>query len=139
MRRLMKIGRTLALAAIAASGSGEPPAPMGPSLGVASLRFDPRDADFSAWLERFRVEIYERWPSQAAALQLGDSGRVELEFTVTRSGSVGRTRVRQASGPKRLRQAAEGTVRAARLLPLPPAYEPRTLTARATFVVGEEP
>ncbi len=139
MRLLTTIGLALVLAATSAGAPAESPAPMGPSLGVGFLRFDPHDADFSAWLERFRVEIYARWPPQAASLQLGDSGRVELEFTVGRNGSVERIRVTRATGPKRLRQAAEGVVRAAKLLPLPPAYEPRSLSVRAAFSIGEEP
>ena len=141
MNWVATIGGALALA-VAANGATAPsPAPVqsGPELMVGALRFDPHGADFRPWIERFRDEIYAKWALQAAELQLGDRGRVELDFTVGRSGHVERARVAQASGPERLRHAAEATIRAMTLLPLPPAYKPRNLKLRAVLAVGEQP
>ncbi len=58
MRLLTTVGLVLVLAATSAGAPAESPAPTGPSLSVGFLRFDPHDADFSTWLERFRVESY---------------------------------------------------------------------------------
>ena len=60
------------------SGTGQQ---MGP------LFFDPQGADFTAWINHFKNEVYRNWivpPSVA----LGARGHVDLEFRVERDGRV---------------------------------------------------
>jgi hypothetical protein len=64
-----------------------------PVLGPAS--FDPQGADFTAWLNQFKDQLYEHWVPPAPPE--GRRLRVNVELTVERAGAVSRVRILEGS------------------------------------------
>lgn len=116
------IGDTGPLGAVTGTGGQ-----MGP------LDFDPQGADFTAWIQRFKNEVYRNWilPPSAA---LGWSGQVEFEFVVDRSGTMTEVRLLQPSGTAAYDRAAHNALVSSRLLPLPADFAPATCTMRVGFI-----
>jgi hypothetical protein len=52
---------------------------MGPGNGFG-LHFDPKGADFTAWVMHMRYEVYRNWIMPKTAL-LGVRGHVDIELT----------------------------------------------------------
>lgn len=68
------------------------------TMAVASVR--------DLYLNSLRHEIERRKVYPSAARALGETGRVEVEIVIERSGEISGRQIRQSSGAKRLDQAA---------------------------------
>jgi len=111
------------------SGTGQQ---MGP------LFFDPQGADFTAWINHFKNEVYRNWIVPQAAL-LGFRGHVDLELTVERDGSLSNLRMLKSSGTPALDRAAANSLLGSRLLPLPRDFGPPRVTMQVTFFYNQGP
>lgn len=101
---------------------------------MGPLLFDDQGADFTAWINQWRNEVYRNWiPPQAAFFGFG-GGEVAFEFTVERDGSLSSVRMLSSTGSRPLDRAAENGLRGARMLPLPSDYAPARLTIQVTFI-----
>jgi periplasmic protein TonB len=112
-----------------ASGAGQQ---MGP------LFFDPQGADFTAWINHFKNEVYRNWivpPSVA----LGARGHVDLEFRVERDGTLSALRLVRSSGTPALDRAASNALRGSRFLPLPDDYGPAQVAMQVSFFYNAAP
>lgn len=116
------------MADLGAPGEGGAVRQMGPLL------FDPQGADFTAWINHWRNEVYRNWiPPQAAFFGFG-GGETGFEFTVERDGRLSSVRMLSSTGSRPLDRAAENALRGARLLALPSDYAPARLTIQVTFI-----
>lgn len=120
-------------------------APTGP-LGITSgtgqqmgaFFFDPQGADFTAWLNHFKNEVYRNWILPQPAL-MGFRGHVDLEFTVARDGSVTGVRMLKTSGTNSLDRAAQNALLASQAMRLPSDFAPDSVTMQVTFYYNEGP
>ena len=119
----------LRLAEEGASSAG-PGATAGPEIG--DPRFDPRGADFAAWVAAFRVTVGPQW----RAVEDAAVGKVDVEFVVERDGSMSAIRVVESSGSLSLDRAATSALGSSRFLPLPEAYPAQSVMMRVTLVHG---
>jgi TonB family protein len=106
-----------------------------PVLGPAY--FDPQGADFTAWVNQFKNQLYEHWVLPPATPE-GRRLRVKVELTVERSGAVSRVRVLEGSRNADFDQAAQAAVRGARFLPLPKAFPAASLTIELPFTYASK-
>ncbi|HVQ31050.1 MAG TPA: TonB family protein [Vicinamibacteria bacterium] len=111
------------------SGTGKQ---MGP------LFFDPMGADFTAWLQQFKTEVYRNWIMPQAAT-FGIRGHVDIEFTVERDGSLSQCRILTTSGNPALDKSAKNSLESSMFLPLPSDFGPKNVTMRASFWYNEGP
>src|SRR5262245_8298746 len=107
------------------------PASMPDRGTIGPLSFDPRGADFHAWVNEFKNQLYRRWPPTGIAEEA--SGHVTLEFSVARDGSVRRVRVKEQSGDKSVTVAAQKALRAGRFLPLPADYKEASISMQLSM------
>ena len=112
------------------AGSG--PRRMGP------LFFDPQGADFTAWVNHFKSEVYRNWIVPQSVV-MGMKGRVDLEFRVARDGRLVGLRLVAYSGTTALVRSAENALIGSRLLPLPKAYGPEEVAMSVSFFFNERP
>ncbi len=112
--------------------------PTGTGHNMGGLMFDPRGADFTVWVNRFKNEVYRNWIVPEAAF-LGYHGHVDFVFTVERDGTMSSLRRLKSSGTASLDRAAENALTSSRLLPLPEDYAPPRVTMQVTFVYSEAP
>jgi periplasmic protein TonB len=115
------------------TGEGGAVRQMGP------LFFDPEGADFTAWINHWRNEVYRNWIVPQAVLFGFRSGHVDFEFTVERDGSMSSVRMLKSSGVRALDRAAENALRGSRFMPLPGDYRPPRVTIQVTFIYNEAP
>jgi periplasmic protein TonB len=111
---------------------GTGPRQMGP------LFFDPAGADFTAWVNHFKNEVYRNWIVPQSAL-MGLRGRVDLAFAVTREGRLVDLRLLKGSGTPALDRAAQNALVSSRLLPLPSDYGPPHVDMTVSFFYNERP
>lgn len=111
------------------SGTGQQ---MGP------LFFDPRGADFTAWLNQFKNEVYRNWIAPQPFL-MGFRGHVDIEFTVLRDGSLTNMKVLKSTGTPALDRAAQNALLGSRFLGLPSDFSPASVTMQVTFFYNEGP
>jgi TonB family protein len=105
---------------------------------MGPLFFDPEGADFTAWLNHFKDEVYRNWIVPQAA-QFGYSrGHVDIQFVVVRNGAIGELNILKSSGTPALDRAAVNALRGSRFLPLPADYGPAQVTMQVTFDYGGE-
>jgi TonB family protein len=112
-----------------ATGTGQQ---MGP------LFFDPEGADFTAWLNHFKNEVYRNWIVPQPAL-LGFRGHVDIEFVVERDGRISGLKVLKPTGTPALDRAAQNALLGSRLLPLPADFGPARITMQGSFYYNEGP
>jgi TonB family protein len=112
--------------------------PSGTGKDVGAFHFDPQGADFTAWINHGKNEIYRNWLLPQSVL-LGFSGAVTFEFTVERDGRMSSLSMLKSSGTPALDRAARNGLTGARWLPLPDDYGPAQLTLRVTFIYGNAP
>jgi TonB family protein len=114
--------------------------PTGKGLEIGGLHFDPQGADFTLWLSRLKNELDRNWIPPPSLL-MGMGGRVEIEFTVERDGSVSQSRVLRSSGMPAVARSVLNALLGSRLLPLPSDFGPPRLTAVliVTFFEGPKP
>jgi protein TonB len=129
LRRL----ETRRLGDLTPTGEGGAVRQMGP------LIFDDQGADFTAWINHWRTEVYRNWIVPQAVLYGFRSGHVDFEFTVERDGTMSALRMLKSSGVGALDRAAENALRGSRYLPLPGDYRPPRLTLQVTFLYNETP
>jgi TonB family protein len=107
--------------------------PTGAGGQMGPLFFDPEGADFTAWIQRFKNEVYRNWIVPPSA-GFGWSGQVDFEFVVDRSGAMTEVRLLQSSGTGAYDRAARNALLGSRLLPLPADFAPATVTMKVGFV-----
>lgn len=118
--------------------SGARGIPSGTTQRLGALSFDPQGADFTAWLDHFRIEVYNNWLIPKPA-ELGYHGHVDFEFTVERDGSVSSIRMLSSSGTPAFDRAARNALMGSNLLRLPSDYGPPRVTMGVTFSYNEGP
>src|SRR5207245_6011661 len=81
--------------------SGGDSGPLGVVTGTGGetggLFFDPQGADFTAWVQHWKNEVYRNWIVPLSA-EFGRRGQVDFEFVVDRSGTMIDVRLLQSSG-----------------------------------------
>lgn len=112
--------------------------PSGTGEQIAGLFFDPQGADFTAWINHFKNEVYQNWIVPEPAM-MGFRGHVEIEFTIERDGTMTGVKILKSSGTPALDRAAQNALLGSRLLPLPSDYAPPRVTMIATFYYNEGP
>jgi protein TonB len=118
--------------------SGPRGVPTGTTQRLGALSFDPEGADFTAWVDHFRIEAYNNWIIPKPA-ELGYRGHVTFEFVVERDGTVSSIRMLEASGVPAFDRAARNAVMGSRLLPLPADFGPARVTMTVIFSYNEGP
>jgi protein TonB len=111
--------------------------PDGTGQNLYGLRFDPRGADFTLWVNDFKNQVYRNWIVPQAAY-LGYGGHADFEFTVERDGSMTGLRLLKSSGTVSLDRAAENALRSSRFQPLPDDYGPPRITMQVAFHYGPD-
>jgi TonB family protein len=112
--------------------------PTGTGQSIEGLRFDPRGADFTVWINDFKNQVYRNWNVPQAAF-LGYRGHVDFEFTVERDGSLSALRMLKPSGTSSFDRAARNSLTASRFMALPDDYGPPRVTMQVTFYYNEGP
>jgi len=112
-----------------ASGTGQQTGP---------LFFDNEGADFTAWIQHFKNEVYRNWIMPVPA-QMGFRGHVDLEFTVERDGRMSGVRLLKSSGTPALDRAAQNALLGSQLMRLPSDFAPERVTMQVTFFYNEAP
>ncbi len=121
-------------------------APLGMPTGTGNFRqmgplaFDPQGADFTAWINHFKNEIYRNWIVPKAA-EFGFRGHADFEFTVERDGTITGLHLILPSGTVSLDRAAQNALVSSRFLALPSDFRPPRVVMRVSFFynVGPEP
>ncbi len=118
-------------------------APLGIPTGTGGqyfdgFKFDPEGADFTAWVQHLKSEVYRNWILPQPAL-LGIRGHCDISFTVERDGTVSNVQLLKSAGTPALDRAAENALRGSHPLPLPADYAPRQLTIEVSFFYNEAP
>ncbi len=119
-------------------------APLGMPMGTGQfkqmgpLAFDPQGADFTAWINHFKNEIYRNWIVPKAA-EFGYHGHADFEFTVERDGTITGLHLILPSGTVSLDRAAQNALTSSRFLPLPSDFGPPRVTMRVSFFYNEGP
>ena len=112
--------------------------PTGTGQQMGPLFFDPEGADFTAWINHFKNEVYRNWIVPQSAL-MGFRGHVDLEFSIERNGSLSGLRILKSAGTPALDKAAQNALLGSQLLPLPADYGPPRVTMQVTFFYNEGP
>ena len=112
--------------------------PTGTGQQMGPLFFDPEGADFTAWLNHFKNEVYRNWIVPQPAL-LGFRGHVDIEFVVERDGRISRLTVLKSTGTPALDRAAQNALLGSRFLPLPADFGPPRVTMQGGFYYNEGP
>jgi TonB family protein len=110
----------------------------GTDRGTGPLDFDPEGADFTAWINHWKNEVYRNWIVPPSTT-LGGKGRVLVTFTVERDGRVSAVSVLETSGTPSLDRAAVNALLSSRLLPLPAEYGPARVTIHVRFIYNMGP
>ena len=111
---------------------GNSPRQMGP------LFFDPEGADFTAWVNHFKNEVYRNWVVPQSVM-LGQRGRVDLEFRVGRDGRLVELKLVGSSGTGALERSARNALTGSRLLPLPLDFGPDEVAMSVSFFFNQRP
>jgi TonB family protein len=116
--------------------------PLGLSSGTGQQMgpffFDPQGADFTAWLNHFKNEVYRNWIMPQPAY-MGVRGHVDIEFTVQRDGTMTNVKILKPAGTPAFDRAAQNALLASRALPLPADFAPPTVTMQVSFFYNEGP
>jgi protein TonB len=105
-------------------------------MGTSPLLFDDQGADFTAWINHFKNEVYRNW-IVPPSVSLGMRGQVNLEFVVERNGTLSAVRLLRSSGTASLDRAARNALLGSRLLPLPADFRPVRVPIQVTFFYNE--
>jgi TonB family protein len=105
---------------------------------MGGLSFDPEGADFTAWVNQWKDQVYRNWIVPPSGL-LGFRGHTDLECVVERDGSLSSTRLLRSAGQLALDRAALEALRGGRFLPLPEAFHSPRLTVNVSFYYNEGP
>ena len=119
-----------------ASGAGARGVDTGTGQQMGPLFFDPQGADFTAWTNHFKNEVYRNW-IVPPSVTMGIRGHVELEFRVERDGTMTALRIARSSGTAALDRAARNALLGSRLMPLPADFRPPQVAMTVTFFYNE--
>jgi TonB family protein len=102
----------------------------------ADIQFDSKGVDFGPWLRRFVAQIRRNWIiPQVAELA---RGRVVVQFTVLRNGSIIELRVAQPAGIDALTYSALNALKLSNpTVPLPPEFPDENAPFTVTFHYNE--
>ena len=100
--------------------------------GTSPLLFDPQGADFTAWINHFKNEVYRNW-IVPPSVSMGMGGQVEIEFVVERDGTMSSVRILRSSGTPALDRAARNALLGSRFMPLPSDFRPAQVPIQVTF------
>ena len=92
---------------------------------MGPLFFDPQGADFTAWINHFKNEVYRNWIVPQAVLFGFAAATCDFEFTVERDGRLtgaADAEVDRARRPSTARP--QNALLGSRLLPLPGGLRP---------------
>lgn len=103
---------------------------------VAAVRFDPRGADFGAWVTQFKHEVSPTAMPEADLARAGHRS-ADYEFVVERDGSISAVRMRKSSGASNLDRAGANALQKGRFLPLPSDYPDASALMQVTLVFGD--
>jgi TonB family protein len=103
---------------------------------MGPLNFDPQGADFTAWINHFKNEIYRNW-IVPPSVTLGIRGHVDLEFRVERDGTMSGLRIVRSSGTPALDRAARNALLGSRFLALPADFRPGYVDMQVAFFYNE--
>lgn len=104
----------------------------GTDRGTGPLSFDPQGADFTAWINHWKNEVYRNW-IVPPSIMLGGRGHVAIGFTVERDGTLSAIGVLETSGTPAWDRAAQNALLSSRLLPLPEDFGPPRVTIQVRF------
>jgi TonB family protein len=102
---------------------------VGPPKRLGAPRFDAKGADFTAWLDRFRVEVYGGW----VVPDIVKRAYAQLEFVVERDGRVSSAKIIDPSGVPAYDEGVRNAILGGKLLPLPAAYPQSRVKMRVVF------
>jgi TonB family protein len=105
---------------------------------MGPLFFDPEGADFTAWINHFKNEVYRNWVVPESVL-MGFHGHVDIDFTVERDGRISTIAIVKTAGTPSLDRAAQNALLASRFLPLPADFAPSRVHMQASFFYNETP
>ena len=108
----------------------------GTGQNMGALFFDPQGADFTAWVNHFKNEVYRNW-IVPPSVSMGARGQVSIEFVVERSGAMSGLRILQSSGTPALDRAARNALLGSRFLALPSDFRPDQVLMQVTFFYNE--
>ena len=115
-------------------GGPEPGLPEAES-GVAAVALDTADPRYRPYLSRVKQRIWDRWSAPGLPAGAAAQGVLVVEFTLTRSGRLGASEVRESSGNPALDRAAlDAVARAVPFTPLPASIVGASMRVRARFV-----
>jgi protein TonB len=103
---------------------------------MGSFFFDPQGADFTAWMNHLKNEVYRNW-IVPPSVSMGLRGHVEIEFRIERDGRMSALRILRSSGTPALDRAAANALIGSRSMPLPADYRPDSLAITVTFFYNE--
>jgi protein TonB len=101
-------------------------------MGTSPLLFDPQGADFTAWTNHFKNEVYRNW-IVPPSVSMGIRGHVDLAFLVERDGTMSAVRIVRSSGTPALDRAARNALLGSRFLPLPADFRPAQVAMQVSF------
>ncbi|GMR23123.1 MAG: hypothetical protein BMS9Abin37_1526 [Acidobacteriota bacterium] len=104
-----------------------------------TLYYNDRGADFVPWIRRMLAEVRRTWIASMPYAANVYAGHTAVGFTVARNGTVIVLETIMRSGVPGFDNNAEGAIRGARLLPLPPDYPDETFDIVIVFWVNERP
>jgi TonB family protein len=111
--------------------------PTGTGKNVGGLKFDAEGADFTAWINEFRRQVYANW-NPPKAFELGIRGHVDIEFWVERDGRISDLRILKGSGTISYDRASSNALTSSHFLALPADYGPPRCRFEVTFIYNEE-
>jgi protein TonB len=115
---------------------GEPgPGAQPEATDEAVVALDTADPRYRPYLMGVKQRIWERWSAPALPEGAAARGALVVEFTLTRSGGLAASGVRETSGSPALDRAAlEAVARAVPFTPLPASIAGESMRVRARFV-----
>jgi protein TonB len=111
--------------------------PTGTGQNLYGLRFDPRGADFTVWVNDFKNQVYRNWIVPQAAY-LGYGGHADFQFVIERDGSMSSLRLLKSSGTPSLDKAARFALESSRFMRLPDDYGPARIKMQVAFHYGPD-
>jgi TonB family protein len=115
------------------TGDPQPPGP--PASVEGAVPLDTADPRYRPYLVGVKERIRRLWSAPSLPAGAAASGALVVEFTLTRSGRLAASAVRETSGVPALDRAAlDAVVRAFPFGPLPASIAGESLRVRARFV-----
>ena len=115
---------------------GEPAPGLPPTESdEATVALDTADPRYRPYLSGVKERIWERWNAPVLPEGAVAQGALVVEFTLTRSGRLAASEVRETSGNPALDRAAlDAVARAVPFTPLPASIAGESMRVRARFV-----